>query len=531
VIVSAGELHSRHGVVVAPDPRAAAAGQTMLREGGNAFDAAVAAAFAIGVVEPFMSGIGGSGWVTARFADTGRVLTIDGSAKSPAAASPELFPLAGGADGGLYGWPRVVDDANVMGPRSVAVPGNVAALAAAAEHGRLGLAACLQPAIELAARGTQVNWFATSCIVAEMRNLRRDPGALALYFRDGVPIVSDVTGPEGTLVQPALAETLGRIARQGPAEIYGGESGRSFARFLQAGGGILTAEDMAGYAPVIEENAVGWQFEGFRLHGPLRTGVGTVVQMLRLLEAHRRADPGIDPRLAWALSSDAAIAERLTRMTAAPDGGTDWATLLSPEHADRLVAEPIPAVGAGRPGCTDHLTATDADGNVVSLTQTVLDLFGARVVDPETGVLFNDGMMYFDPRPEAVNAVRPSTYGMSATAPIVVEHAGGVTGLGASGGRRIMSAVAQITERVVAGASVGAAIDAPRLHAEKGTVTLDVRDADALGLLERRFAVEVREEQPTTWHFARPNGITVSPDGMQSAGADPHKPYGMLAAG
>lgn len=534
MIATVEAVSSRNGIITAPDARAAAAGVKMLEQGGNAFDAAIATAFAIGVVEPFMSGIGGGAWITARLGGSGQRITIEGPLVSPRAAHSGMFTLTGDAAGGVYGWPAVVDDANIVGPLSIATPGNVAALGEASAFGRLGLAQCLEPAIWLAENGTSANWLTTSCIVSEMRALRRDAASSRLFLPDGIPLCSDVTGPADVLVQAELGATLRRIAEHGVAEMYTGTSARAIASFVQASGGILDGDDFARYNAVVDIHPQGWDFDGFRVTGPMRTGVATVVQTLRLLDELRRGHPGVSPGDAaarWARALDAAMSDRLTLMAADPQGGTNWDDLLSSEHATQLLeAPPESATGQGS-GCTSHITAADSEGTVVSLTQTVLSLFGSRMVEPSTGVLLNDGMMYFDPRAGTANEVRSSSPGLSAVSPVVIEHAGGVVGLGASGGRRIMSCVAQLVDSVINGSSPQVAIEAPRMHCENGTVVIDPRWVDVSDALTAAgFGVEIRSEQPTTWHYARPNGVALSHTGVATAGVDPYKPYGMIAA-
>lgn len=520
------------GLIVAPDPRAAAAGARMLRAGGNAYDAAVATALATGVVEPFMSGLGGGCWAVAREA-SGRRLTVEGPAVAGAAASAAMYSLADDEPDGLYGWPQVQDRANTVGPMSVAVPGQVAALAELARRGRLSWATLVEPAIELA-EGTPANWFMSACVTEELARLREDPGAAAIFCPGGLPVRSGMTSPADVVRQPALAATLRRVAEHGAEELRTGETARRIVGFLASRGGVLTQDDFASYAPVVDDDPVSWSYGGARLTGPVRTGVGSVVQALRLLEAQGGSTAPDDVRAErWARALRMAMADRLAHMSADARAGTDWDHLLSVEHAHELLGRgkhgPVPS---GRAGCTSHLTVADAEGTVVSLTQTVLDLFGSRMVEPNSGVLLNDAMMYFDPRPDALNRVRPGSPGLSAVAPVVVETPDRVIGLGASGGRRIISAVAQLVDALVTDdAEPQRAIDAPRLHVEDRTVTLDTRAASlASALTEAGWSVALRTEEPTTWHFARPNAVARRTDGPWIGGADPHKPHGMEEA-
>ncbi|GAA1000396.1 gamma-glutamyltransferase [Acrocarpospora macrocephala] len=517
------------GLVTAPDPRAAHAGALMLRAGGSAVDAAVATAFAIGVVEPYMSGLGGGAWLVIREPGARTATTVSGPIRAPGLARADMFPLAPGADpAGLYGWPAVAGDANIVGPLSVGTPGAVAALCRAhARFGLLPLAEVLAPAIELAEEGHQTNWFASSAICAEARNLRGFPDSAALFLPDGLPLRGPSQGPGDRLVQPRLAAVLREIADGGPDQFYRGRAGQAIAAFVGARGGPLRTADLAGYEAV-EAEIDPVEIGPLRLYGPLSTGVVTVAEALQIVEAagRRGLDPG--PRL-WARALARAFDDRLREVSPEQSG---WERLAGAEHAERVVAEwhhPLPVTrGPAKAGCTSHLSAVDGRGMTVALTQTVLDLFGSRLVEPETGIVLNDGMMYFDPRPGQVTSISPGAAGLSAVSPIIVGGPGGEAVLGASGGRRIISAVAQIIARWRDGATLQAAVEAPRLHAEGRRVWLDRRqESAAADLAAAGHDVQVVEEEPTTWHFARPGGVERRPGRGWAPGVDRMKPYGV----
>lgn len=535
------EVTTTGGMVTAAEEPAAEAGAAILRQGGNAVDAAVATAFALGVVEPEMSGLGGGTLLTIRMGDD-RVV-IDGGIASPAAATFDQFPLAeqpGAKDWAVsfYDWPAVVGATNILGPRAVGVPGTVAALLHAHERwGVLPRADVLAPAIALAADGFEINWFLAALIASNARGLGRDPGCAEVFLRGGLPLRGPDVRRSQVLVQPKLAESLAAIAADGAAAFYDGPIGASIADFLQAGGGLVTAADIAAYQPSVED-AASVTFGDLELLGPAVSGFPSIVQMLELHEAAGRR--GIDDDVVrWALASKIAMVDRVLHMSTDPADETPWAVLQSATYADaRLDAElngtapPDPALlGAG--SFTSHHSVIDADGNAVSSTQTVLNTFGARVLDPASGVLLNDGMAYFDPRPGSRNGMRPSTRAFSAMSPIIAQRDGAVAAsYGASGGRRIISGVAQITKALAAGRSMQDAIEEPRVYAESDIVLVDQRwPGEVQGPLEAAgFTVEVTDEQPTTVHFARPNGILVDADGVRRSGVDPKKPGGAAVA-
>jgi gamma-glutamyltranspeptidase/glutathione hydrolase len=533
-------LSTDGGLVASQDPRSASAGARVLEAGGNAMDAAVAAALALGVVEPNMSGIGGAAWLTVWPGDGRPVVVVDGTGRSPAAAREDMFELDPAADpSGLYGWPKVVDDANIRGGLAAYVPGAVSALCLAHEtFGRISREQVFAPAIELATDGIEVNGFLSAQITQDAYNLRRDPGASANFLPNGLPLRPAGLGPADVLRQPALAATLQRIAELGPAGFYEGPVAASIAATVKAAGGILTAEDLAAYrdgATIIDPVEI--EFGGVRVSVPPATGGQSVLQVMRLFEAITRRWPDTGDALRWAMASRLAFADRFAVMTADPEADVPWEHLLSEAHAEEVLdASPEIAAALDAPaksGCTSHLNVVDADGMAVALTATVLDAFGARIVDPGSGVLLNNGMMWFDPRPGRANSVRPSTPGMTAASPTILSRDGKlVAALGATGGRGIVSAVPQITEGILAGLDPQTAIERPRIHCEGAVVTVDERvPAEQIAELEAAGQeVNLVEETSLTWFFARPNAITVGPDGRRTAGHETTKPAAAAAA-
>src|SRR2546421_10721193 len=225
-IFSKTEAVAPNGMVTA-DPLAAEAGVEILREGGNALDAALATAFALGVTSPIGSGIGGiAGLVVWR---DGKASSFDGSTRAPLASRPEMFELQGGeARSGMYGWPAVKNDANVEGALSVSVPGAVAAYELAHRRfGRLPWARLFEPAIRLAREGFLIDWYGTLIFGAFASRLHKNPEAKRVYYREGGAPYRPPTGfePPERLVQPDLARSLETIARDGAKALYRGDLG------------------------------------------------------------------------------------------------------------------------------------------------------------------------------------------------------------------------------------------------------------------------------------------------------------------
>ncbi|MEX2558202.1 MAG: gamma-glutamyltransferase [Actinomycetota bacterium] len=565
------EVVTDGGLVVAPDPLIAEAGAHALREGGNAVDAAVAAAFADGVVEPPMSGVGGSAALTIAFRDPERFIVVEGHMVAPFEATPEHYPLAaeqpdgalasGGWSVKFFDYPNVEGFANMLGPKSVAVPGAVASLLAAQErYGRLRREQVLEPAIALAANGFRINWFVAALLASEARSYARDPGCAEIFLKGGAALRGPVERPADRLVQPQLARTLEHIAAKGVDAFYRGEIGESIVRAVRAGGGLLSAADLERYRPTIIESPPTASFGRFRLAGAPVSGFPTVLEAVQIYdEAVRKGSrlaetqgPHDDP-VAWARALLMAFEDRFAYMSTAPEVSVPWDGLRSRAYARarldaHLAGEPAPdphrfsgespsrrgpATVPGQSGHTSQMTVVDREGNIVSLTATILANGGARILDPETGVLLNNGIAYFDPRPDTPNGIRPGARVLSAMTPVVMadDRRGPFAGFGAAGGRRIISGVAQIlvalaTERL----TLQEAVEAPRIHIETGDVVLlDARwpRAGADALEEAGFRVEPTVEEPTTVHFARPNGVFVGFEGERRSGVDPGKPGGI----
>src|SRR5712691_3906163 len=242
------EAVAQNGMVTS-DPLAAEAGVEMLREGGNALDAALATAFALGVTSPIGSGIGGiAGLVVWR---EGTASSFDGSTRAPLAARPDMFELLGGdTRSGMYGWPAVKNDANVEGPLSVTVPGAVAAYELAHRRlGKLPWARLLEPAIRLAREGFVVDWYSTLVFGTSAVRLHKNAEAKRVYYREGGAPYRPPTGfePPDRLFQPDLARSLESIARGGAKVLYHGELAAAIAEEIRALGGILSRDDFAAY--------------------------------------------------------------------------------------------------------------------------------------------------------------------------------------------------------------------------------------------------------------------------------------------
>ncbi len=492
---------ARNGMVTAEHHLAAEAGVEVMRDGGNAIDAAVAAAFVMGVVEPFTSGIGGIAGLVIRQAD-GTTTSIEGGTRAPTAARPDMFELrGGGARSGMYAWPAVKDDANIEGPLSVGVPGQVAALCLAHErYGRLPRERVMQPAIGLAREGFEVDWYVSLSLAMYHERLHRAGDGKRIFFRtSGAPLRPPIgTEPSDKLVQGALADALESIAREGPRVLYEGDLGRAIVDGVRACGGILSLDDLRGYAAA-ESAPLQTMYRGHRVVTlPGLTGGPTVARALAILDA-------------FAVGAN-------------EQGGAD--------HL-HLVAEALRAAFLQRFSSladhTTHLNAIDRDRTMVSLTQTLGQGFGSGFVPKGTGVVLLDTMTWFDPVPGHPNSVGPGKRVLWAGAPtLVLRGDAPLLAVGAPGGRKIMSAVTQSIVNVLDfGDGPQDAVNRPRVHDEGEGLLVDTRVPVAVRaeLAALGHVLQLKEETLMSAWFARPQAILVDANtGDLRGGVDALKP-------
>jgi gamma-glutamyltranspeptidase/glutathione hydrolase len=481
---------SRGGIVATQNRVAGEAGARVLAAGGNAVDAAVATGFALAAVEPWNSGLGGIGFMLVYLARENRVEVVDFGPVSPRRLDPADYPLVGGGvtTRDLFTWPAVKDDRNVHGPLSIAVPGHADGLGLALEKfGTMPFADALRPAIELADKGIAVDWFLTLKVATMARELSRYAATRDVWLPHGFPPVTAPGAPLERLKLKGLADTLRRLARAGRRDIYEGGIAADIVRDVQAMGGVLSAEDLRAYrarvVPPLETD-----YRGVRLAlapglsaGPTMRGALKALAEVKL----RAGGPHADAFLAYARVLREAYSERLATMGDTSD--------------------------ARDPSTTTHLNVIDRHGNMVALTQTLLSVFGSKVVLPATGILMNNGIMWFDPRPGAPNSLGPGKRPLTNMCPMIARRNGKPWfAIGGSGGRKILPAVFQIASFLIDhGMPLEDAFHQPRIDASGGdALGIDprlpqtVRDA-----LAEKFPVTATELVVYPTNFACPSAV------------------------
>ena len=465
---------AQHGMVVSAQRLAAEAGIAILKQGGNAIDAAVAVGYAEAVTNPCCGNIGGGGFMVARLAD-GRNVFIDFRETAPSAATANMYLDAEG---------KPIRDASLHGWRSVAIPGTVAGLdAALTKYGTLPREMVMAPAISLALNGFELTRGDTDLIARGAAILRRDPAAAHIFLRpDGSP-----PEPGDRLVQPDLAATLARIATQGPAAFY---QGPIPAAIETISGGALKAADFTAYK-IVESAPLSCIYRGYVfLSSPPPSSGGTALcEILGVLQDYNLRESGFNSARSVHLMTEAMRHAYLDRNTYLGDPAfvanpLDW--LLSPEHAAAIrgaITDKATPSSDLRPGTaphekpeTTHYSVIDHKGNAVAVTYTINGMFGAGVMAPGAGFLLNDEMDDFTVKPGspnlfglvqgAANAIAPGKRPLSSMAPTIVLRDGHVAMvLGSPGGSRIITIVLQVALNAIDhGMAPQAAVDAPRIH-------------------------------------------------------------------
>ena len=509
------EARAPSAMVATKDREATRAGLRMLAQGGNAIDAAVASCFAIGVIEPASSGIGGGGYLVYQVGDQGGVIGFP--MKGPLSAKPDMYELTGEAATGSFGWPGVVNDENIEGFRSIATPGAVAGLCEAHRRfGKLPLSEVVAPAVSLARDGFVPNLFSLNQISSTAGMLMRYDELRRVLMPGGNMPMGDVVD-RAVLKQPELANVLEAIGKGGPDAFYKGDIAKAITSDIQANDGILSEEDMASYEPMIWDRGLEFKYRGNTVRVPPFACAGiTSTMTLKLLDGFDVSSMGhnsADMLHAYISCARLAYADRFQYLADPAFADVPWNGLVSDEYtelrrasiSDRMNGsveagnpwvqegrEPTSVLPASRPAedkGTTHLVVTDSEGNGVSITNTIMSGFGSGIIPKGTGVIMNNGMMWFDPVPGRINSIAPGRLPLNNMTPALVMDGNGVKmAVGASGGRRITNCVTQQIVKVI-DFDMGPqeAIDSPRVDCSTPHTSVDPRlDPAVVAALEAR---------------------------------------------
>ncbi|WP_082504106.1 gamma-glutamyltransferase [Methylobacterium sp. Leaf117] len=533
-----------HGMVASQEARATRVGVEILKAGGNAVDAAVAVGFALAVTLPRAGNLGGGGFMMIHRAEGDETIALDYRETAPAAARSDMFLDAGGEPDRA---------ASTRTGKAVGVPGTVRGLAEAHRlygSGRFTLAALIAPAEKLAREGIPVESGLADSLPRAAGLLGRWPSSRKIFFAGDKPLQRG-----DRLVQTDLADTLAAIAASGPDAFHTGPIAARIAASVQAAGGVMTAEDLAAYRPVLREPVRG-TYRGYAIASmpPPSSGGIHLIEILNVLEGFDLARMGAGSADALHVLAEAmkpAYADRATWLGDPARTQVPVEGLIAKPYAaglragiDPARARPADAVKAGDPlpyesDQTTHFSVVDGAGNAVSNTTTLNFSYGIGLVAEGTGVLLNNEMDDFSAKPGArnayglvgsvANAVAPGARPLSSMTPAFVFRDGRlVLVTGSPGGSRIISTVLQVIVNVLDfRMNLAEAVAAPRIHHQWQPDVLMAEEGlspDTLALLRARgHRIKVGATSGSA------NSIQAA-DGLLAGAADPRQ-RGTLADG
>jgi gamma-glutamyltranspeptidase/glutathione hydrolase len=495
-------IRSQKGIVASQSEIASKIGADVIKDGGTAVDAAVATAFALAVTHPTAGNIGGGGFIVYRPA-SGEPVTYDFREKAPAKATPTMWLKDGKYSAELHHNSHM----------AVGVPGTVAGLHLAwKEQGKLPWKRLVDPAVALARDGFPVSENLARSLKSVQRSMQKYPASVAAFTRNGVPYEAGET-----LKQPDLAKTLDRISAQGPAGFYEGETAMLVEKEMAANGGLITRQDLKNYAAVRRAPMKG-TYRGYDVISmpPPSSGGVALVEMLNVLEGYDLKAMGFSSASQVHLMAEAmkrAYADRaqfigdpdfnkqmpLARLTS-KEYATDLRKTISQEKASK--ASPTTFEWPKESDETTHISVVDANRNAVSLTYTLEQGYGVKIVVPGAGFLLNNEMGDFNAGPELTNEqgligtkpnlAEPGKRMLSSMTPTILAKDGKLFMVtGSPGGRTIINTVLEtIVDAVDFGMNAQEAVDAPRFHHQWLPDTISYEkfgfSADTVKELQRR---------------------------------------------
>ncbi|HGA5566327.1 TPA: gamma-glutamyltransferase [Salmonella enterica subsp. diarizonae serovar 61:l,v:z35] len=527
-------VRATQGMVASVDVMATQVGVDILKQGGNAVDAAVAVGYALAVTHPQAGNLGGGGFMLLRTKD-GATTAIDFREMAPAGATRDMFlDEQGNPD----------SKKSLTSPLASGTPGTVAGLSLALEkYGSLPLNSVVRPAIKLAQEGFIVNdALADDLKTYGSEVLPHHENSKAIFWKDGEPLKKG-----DKLVQKDLANSLTMIAENGPDAFYKGDIARQIAQQMQQNGGLITTDDLAAYQAV-ERTPVSGEYRGYQIFSmpPPSSGGIHNVQILNILENFDMNKYGFGSADAIQIMAEAekyAYADRSEYLGDPDFVNVPWQALTSKTYAKSIAgqidinkAKPSSEIRPGKlapyeSDQTTHFSVVDKDGNAVAVTYTLNTTFGTGIVAGNTGILLNNQMDDFSAKPGVpnvyglvggeANAIGPKKRPLSSMSPTIVVK-DGKTWLvtGSPGGSRIITTVLQMVVNTIDfGMNVAEATNAPRFHHQWLPDELRVEKGfspDTLKLLEQKGQkVALKEAMGST------QSIMVGPDGELYGASDP----------
>ena len=501
---------ARQPAIASAHPLATAAGLQIIKEGGNAFDAAVAVSAVLAVVEPYSSGLGGGGfWLLHRAKDQFEVM-IDGREKAPLAADRDMYLDDSG---------EIVEGLSINGALAAGIPGEPAALAHIAKnYGRLPLGQSLQPAIKFAEQGFPVNR-----VYRSMMSFRSDAIQQA---GDGADIfLHDFDTPElGQIIrQPDLAKTLELIAAKGHAGFYHGELAQALVSGVQGAGGIWTEKDLADYQ-IIERPPIKGRYRNVEITTAALPSSGGIVllETLNQLEGfnlNAQSEAGLIHLITESMRrgyrdraeylGDSDFVDVPIQALISKDYARELRGYFNPDKATASDTMKSVAVKGSEGRDTTHFSILDSEGNRVAATLSINYPFGSGFVPPGTGILLNDEMDDFSSKPgtpnvyglvgNEANAIEPGKRMLSSMTPTFLDDGERVAVIGTPGGSRIITMVLLGTLAFEQGASAAEIVAVPRFHHQYLPDKIEVEDGAISAAAQTELKVMGHDIQPFKW--------------------------------
>ena len=510
-----------HAMVATAHPIASKVGLDILKQGGNAVDAALAIAFALSIAEPNASGIGGGGFILIKMADKKDAVMIDYREIAPEKATPEYY----------YQNESSFENFTHGGEKSIGVPGLVAcAELALQKYGSMTFKQILTPAIKLATEGIIVSDKLNGMIIDNLEKIMNYSATSEIYLADMLPLEFG-----SKLINKDLAKTFQQIIEHGGGIFYNGEIAKAISTEVTKQGGILSISDLNKYRAKIRKPIIG-SYRGYQIISSSPPSGGMfLIELLNIMEGFDVPSLGHNSAQFIHLFAEAMKIIYADKFTNAADPdfynvpvdyfidksyATDKRALINQEKAKfDYTSEKVTNKGSND---TSHLSIIDENGNIVALTQSINHWFGSGLVVPGTGILLNDHLSDFNSKPGYPNSIEPHKRPASNTAPtIILKDGKPFMTLGTPGGTRIISAVAQIIMNVIDfNKTMDEAIEAPRVHCLKDILHLESRiGKNIINELETMgHKVKIHAEYDN--YFGGAQGILISPNGKLDGGAD-----------
>ena len=493
---------SKNGMVVTHHKEATDVGVDVLISGGNAIDAAIASCLAVGVVQPASSGIGGGGYLVYEMSGKGGVIGFpmrgSGSANTD---SYKLVDEKGGVGG--FQWHGVENNENLEGYKSIAIPGAISGLFLSHQmFGTIPIKELMYPAIKLARDGFYPEWYDLYAIGLYSGKFTRLNELARIFLPDGEMPKSGIL-----FKQSDLADTLEHISLEGVDEFYKGDIAKSIINEIQKGGGFLNSKDMSIYRPFNWDKGLEIKyFDNVVRVPPFASGGITTAMTLKFYEAIKKSGSFTEKLNAYISAAKMAYSDRFEHIGDPMLVDVPWDGMISDQYSferakdvsfkyedsqsgnpwkydkkqkdETSISGSYPSFDSG----TTHLCVYDRFGNAVSLTNTLMGGFGSGIVPKGTGVIMNNGMMWFDPLPGRVNSVMPGKFPLNNMSPgLILDKEGVKSALGAAGGRKITNCVSQLIIKMLESEiSAQEAVDSPRVDCSNPKTLLDDRFEQSL---------------------------------------------------